>query len=1768
VFAAAGSAPAAATTIVVQGTWGGDGADGAYGEDGTPGGDGGAASGSTADPFDWNHRVLVLGGHGGAGGDGGEAIDEEGASGNGANGGAGGSAVSTSTSLSSGFGTAEARGGRGGDGGLPGGMDALGGNGAAGGDARADAVSTSATGSPHASANAEGGHGGSGRIGGAAGDATAHAEAHSGEGGASAYAEAEAGWAGSHRLRTEVGLGGASAQATARATSTGGGASARVLQIGGGGGGAVAQGGDGADSVLEDAVSGSAAIGNDGYGTLALGQSAVGGDGGSARELGGSGGDAMSTIDATNPGGGHLDVRLSARGGAAGSGSSAGAAGDAFVSGTAVGERNVTLLGTATGGKGSAGVTPSPGSAPTLGPLFAHSLGGGSVWVRGEAIGGEGARPTAPIGQTGASGASVLVVDAVDGATTGSLTLEQRAIAGQSWGAAAHGESRLTRSSSAAETTATVHGAGGWGQWGAAGGDATALLRLSSDTGSITANASAFGGGGANAEGTGFTVLPSAAGGRAFSDALGTTTGAGRNIIVNSSARSGSGGASGDQPRAADGDAEARAEGTALGDSRVEVAADAAGGNAIARAVASNQGSARVRASATANAGTDLGSANASAYGSSLTGAVEVSASQFGGNAVSDAATQTPADGGDTEIVDAVDGTTGGALTLSQSALGGTGSAFAGRGGDATSLLSAVDRAGMSLTVYSEAQGGWGGNDGGAGGNAHASARGEEHGAESVRVTARAIGGEGTRGPDGGDGGLATIGEVFGRSGSGDVHVIGWATGGNGVDGFSSGGRGSGASVELVDVVDGETSGHLTLEQIAEGGETGHHPTSQPAYAGNATSRLTRSKSAAYLTLRSVARPQSSFIVPPPIGVDGSLADARADAENDTGVAEVLALAEGGSSSGFFGAPGPLARGGDANVEARARTLGDGHDVLVGRARTGDYWARETGAFAGDGGTRVDGDFADPLSAAGGRATSRSTGIAEGDSVVRVYDYARGGWGGEVRSGLGFRGGDGGAASSIAYGENHGASAVSVRAEAVGGRGGSVYSSFAPRPGGLGGEAVARATGISESGDVDVTAVQRGGDGGSGEIAADGADSTLIDAVSGSTAGRLVLLQEAIGGLGGSEASSLRPVHVGSGGDAFCSLTATNPGGGALELTARAVGGGAGAAATGEPGGQAGHAQASAVGSDSTGAELVVRAQAVGGGGLETPSSSYYGAGARGGDATLGEVRGSSSAGGDVTVIGEATGGNGGSSYAYDEGADGGDAVIEDAVDGATTGSLTLVQRAHGGWRSHNGRSNGLGQSRLTKSGSFERLALEVEASGRLATAEANASNQTGNVDVVALAKGVSGGAAEASASGEAFADGTSVTIGRDRPDPNDPYAPLLAGALGGEQAYAGNGRGGDAFSSSTGVHHGNGAVSVRDVAIGGNADAGRYENTPGDTRGGNAHSHASASNQGRAAVDARAYARGGAVAYRGVGDWGGVAASADAFAEASGRGAVLAWATAERGWGTLPGGGSALARAHATGAEGLAFAEASERIANPLQSGVYRLATRAGGEVDSSTARSAAWVGEGALAAVLPSDVDALAAGAASPDAGVLLSGGGRVAQALAGTLLLAHGQVDFANSTGDPNSLRLGAELELGYERGLASGFRIGFLDAELLDGLGRLSVTVSDGGRRVWSKDFTKAEKIVSYFEDRSIAVKSKAPKRGPAPSSILTVSFEAVLRAPGDGVALEFLIGAGDARTASLLSARPLAVPEARAWWLLALAAAALARRCARAQPPTH
>ncbi|MBK7952238.1 MAG: PEP-CTERM sorting domain-containing protein [Deltaproteobacteria bacterium] len=1190
-------------------------------------------------------------------------------------------------------------------------------------------------------------------------------------------------------------------------------------------------------------------------------------------------GDAIATAIAEGGDGGRGGDRAST-----GAGGSGGVAGDANATAIATntnGSANATAR--ATGGAGGSGA--GPGTVPTDGGLASASITAhgtravsGILEVSG-GNGGSGAGGTA--GSIGGQGASVEVGSAaVDLSASGS-----------------DAQYRLTVGASAGDGGG-VNTAGRAG----AGGDALVDLTQSGASGSLYSMSLRGEGGEGGATSLGGIV------GRAGTSSVTGVLSFDGDASLGVLSRGGNGGStSGGSARAGG------TGGLASGDASVESLAPGANASAAVDLIGGRGGFASGRGGA---GGSVVGSASATA---TPTGVATARLFATGGNG--GAGVTLGGDGASIALVDTVAGS-GGAVVLEQAAIGGKGGAVGppsastatgGRGGSASSTLVRSNAAG-SLSLSSSARSGDGGDNGGQAGTSFASAVGEALG--DVVVSATALSGSAgfTNGmvpTSGADGAAASLGPVRGVStGGGAVDVFGSAQGGSGGDGSTRVGAGSDAL--LVDAVDGETSGTLRLRQDARAGHAGRPLASVApglgARGGDARSELVVAKQASKLDIVLEARAGDSR------GRDavgtafaGGVATTAADLRNERGGIDALYRSIGGVGAGVVLQDLRNGTGGAAVSTLRATTTGDGQRITIRPNR--DDRGSNFGSTGGAGGSAD--RFAPTAHDVGGDGGSSSTtvdGIALGDSEVDIEAVAAGGVGGQVgTNGTAGRGGD---ASAQATGSNAGASAVSVLAEARGGFGGG-SSGFSGVTGGDGGGAQATAHGES-SGGGDVTARARviGG----GTTVGQGADAVLVDSASGRTSGALRLVQEAIGG---AQSFPSQPGRAGAG---RSELSIDDTESRRLELESLGTGG------SGRVAGSA-HAAASGIGSG----DVSVLARATGGAGSE-------GSAAEGASPTMGRVYGESRLGGLVRVVGELLGGAGavGSSAGR-----GGSVAVVDAVDGATSGRLELVQRATGGDAGDGatfvdaspGAPGGSATNLLTRSLRTAELAVELSASGGTgsdgatgsggatrggdARAEAVTTNEIGSASLFVDANGGDGGsglggrvggdggAASLLASLRTLGEGDDIAIGGD--DGLHRWGAVGGDARGFGASGPEGGHGGRATSRSLGTALGDSRVTVFDRAFGGRG-----------FDGGAADSTAIATNAGGSPTVAAAFAEGGVSSSGGVGG--------DAIARASsqsGSGTSTADATADTNapFRAFRAGDAPMAHALADAAGGLASA-------------------------------------------------------------------------------------------------------------------------------------------------------------------------------------------------------------------------------------------------------
>jgi hypothetical protein len=333
--------------------------------------------------------------------------------------------------------------------------------------------------------------------------------------------------------------------------------------------------------------------------------------------------------------------------------------------------------------------------------------------------------------------------------------------------------------------------------------------------------------------------------------------------------------------------------------------------------------------------------------------------------------------GASVDLVDAVAGTTTGALVLVQSATGGdggvaSGGGEAGLGGDASSSLtrSAIAR---SFSLGSTARGGGGGQAGTGssapdrapdGGGASALAEGTNQDGD-LAVLARSEGGAG--------GSSASSGVVRGRGGDANAEAFGEVHG----DGHRL----------VVGDVDGLTSGAI-------GGGTGVGPEESRAGDASSRSRAVASGDSSVLVFdRAVGGSLWSSTLRPPrppgdsLRVAGSAVSVAEGQNAGESSVVVLSTAEGGAASHQFFGRVPADAGGDADAMASATGLGsveagaDARSFGPGVARARAFGAGASGdatatAVVSDGHSLVARARAEVIDEARVEALSRSGGEA------------------------------------------------------------------------------------------------------------------------------------------------------------------------------------------------------------------------------------------------------------------------------------------------------------------------------------------------------------------------------------------------------------------------------------------------------------------------------------------------------------------------------------------------------------------------------------------------------------------------------------------------------------------------------------------------------------------------------------------------------------------------------------------------------------------------
>lgn len=981
-------------------------------------------------------------------------------------------------------------------------------------------------------------------------------------------------------------------------------------------------------------------------------------------------------------------------------------------------------------------------------------------------------------GGVGGAGGSVGLLNQASGSAPGAaLTLGQYAYGGvggnsdyvgpdsgtagysgpDSGGAGGYGTSSLTVSdTSAISLTGTVVGSGGAGGWtnsgtAGAGGIGSATISLSG-TNTVDASATATGGAGGEVyvltnpkayEGNGI----GGAGGAAQASATAITTSTTANVTATAQA---TGGTPGNHAGSVIGKSpplsylSGGAGGAVTGASaRAQSGPGATAGLAYAHAI--ENGNAQLAgayySSGYGGAGGAVSGTTAYAYGFNA----KAVASQTGGAGGGGADGASGGSGASSTLNNAVSGkATGGYLTLEQTATGGNGGyasggiATAGAGGTAYSKLAfdantASPGAG-ELDGISTANGGWGGSGGGGVGTpqgvagATGTAKIALTGANNVAATANATGGRG--GTNGGAGGSAnaTATATTTAAGTANVHTItnllvnvyaaATASGGDGgSDSYNNGGVGGAATGAYAKATDQSAASGLAYAKATETGGGALSYAKGAGYAGGAGGAVSGTQAAAYGFNATAMAIQTGGS-----GDNGISNGTGGGGGGGAGASSYLANAVKGATTGgtltldqtAAGGLGGAASGGTAGAGGVAKsslTFADSKNTTQASVLSGSSTAIGGGGGAGQ------------YVVAGGNGGAATASVAmTGANSVNAATVATGGLGG---NGAAIAGAGGAAAITGAAASTTSTSQkATATATASGGNGGKTNGTG--DVGGAGGVATVQQGAVSASGyKAYATARAYGGSGGygyTGAVGGMGANTTLTDAVGGSTFGGanavLGLYQAATGGSGGGNGgaagtatSTLAFNDTANANQAGALFGTDKAGGGVGGNGSGTVAGGAGGAATasialtganavtatvsagytygqkhaGEggfgnsaaAGGAGGAATVTGATATTTSTSQTAKATAEADGGQGGGSSGTGGTGGAGGGAS---VTGVFASGYKAYATATANGGSGGTGNNGADGGAGANVILTSAVGGSTTGgTLTLSQTANAG---------------------------------------------------------------------------------------------------------------------------------------------------------------------------------------------------------------------------------------------------------------------------------------------------------------------------------------------------------------------------------------------------------------------------------------------------------------------------------------------------------
>jgi len=371
------------------------------------------------------------------------------------------------------------------------------------------------------------------------------------------------------------GLGGNGGIATASGSvrNNTGSASLSINAVGGDGGQGsdTGRGGHGADTILINAASGTAAK------NLLLSQSAVGGAGGGSSQNGGGvgrAGNASSALTLQGITAATVTAKSTATGGKAGLAVDThavdGGSADSMIFINSSSSK-VNVLAEATGANGGIYEIFAPGAIASggdggsarlggVGGVYGISTSGGDVSVTGRATGGSGGGSLFTSDGRGGNGASVNLNNSVDGDTVGILSLRQEATGGNSGrgnnavltgapSVAGSATSTLSKSTSSTRlilnAIATAgHGGNATNGTASSGANALANVRGNNDAGALDISAIATGGKGGNGFAGNAVIAGRGGDASAISNGQNTGTGLGtsQSLTVRASASGGDGG--------------------------------------------------------------------------------------------------------------------------------------------------------------------------------------------------------------------------------------------------------------------------------------------------------------------------------------------------------------------------------------------------------------------------------------------------------------------------------------------------------------------------------------------------------------------------------------------------------------------------------------------------------------------------------------------------------------------------------------------------------------------------------------------------------------------------------------------------------------------------------------------------------------------------------------------------------------------------------------------------------------------------------------------------------------------------------------------------------------------------------------------------------------------------------------------------------------------------------------------------------------------------